>query len=121
MDGVLQTATAEIVYQFTAIILSAVSTIVGVYVKQWVKTNQYVVEYKLYNDKVENLLDNAISFAEAKARHGIHDGIARKKFAMEYLDTISPDVVHKEGTKLSLMIDRKVEQKLRKDLNKKHK
>ncbi len=111
MNEVLDTATAEIVYQLAAIFISAITGIVGMYVKSWLKTNKYAKEYNLYNEKVERTLDNAVMYAEATAKKYAGEQISKRELSLKYLDMVDPEMVAKQGTKLELMLDRKVAQR----------
>jgi hypothetical protein len=111
MTEVLNTATAQIVYQLAALIISTVTTIVGFYVKSWLKANKYVKEYNLYNEKVERTLDNAVMYAEVAIKKYSKDQISKRYLALKYLDNIDPEMVAKKGAKLELMLDRKVAQR----------
>jgi len=111
---VMATATNELIYQVSAMVISTVVTVLGVYLKRLIKTNSYVKECDLYNKKVENVLNNAINYAEASAKKYASDKISKKDYALKYIEEVSPDIIHKEGVKLELMLDRKVEQVLKK-------
>jgi len=111
---VMATATAELLNQLSGIIISAVASVVGYYLKKFMETNRLVKEYNLYNEKVERTLDNAIMYAETKFRHQVGNEISKRQFAISYLDMIDPEIIATNGGKLELMLDRKVEQVLKK-------
>lgn len=106
----LDTATAQLVYQLSAVVISTVTTVVGFYVKNWLKTNKYVKEYNLYNEATERTLGNAIAYAESAIKKETKQSISKRHLALKYLDEVSPELVAKEGTKLEKMLDRKVQQ-----------
>jgi len=114
MTEVMTTASSELVYQLAAIVVSTISAVVGSYLKSYLKTNKFVKEYDLYNSKVERVLDNAIMYAEAKAKKYAGEKVSKMDLAIKYIDIVSPDIIHKEGAKLELMIDRKVQQVINK-------
>lgn len=109
-DALMQNGTQELIYQFMAILISGLITVVSVYLKKFLKTNEYISEYNLYNEKTERVLENAVLYAEEKAKGYAKGEISKRNFAMAYIDNIAPDVIAREGIKLEMMIDRKVGQ-----------
>jgi len=109
----MDTSTQELVYQAASIGITTIFSIVGIYAKRWLSTNATLAEYGLYNDKVERVLENAVSYAEEKSKALVGEEIKKKDLALKYVEMVSPDVIEKEGDKLEAMIDRKVHQVLR--------
>lgn len=114
VNGAVMNATGQLVFEVASIVISLVIAIVGYYVKRFLTTNEYAKKYNLYNEKTERVLANAIAYAEAKAKDITAEQINKKKLAVSYIERISPDIIKKEGDKLELMIDRKIEQLLQK-------
>lgn len=112
VNGAVMNATGQLVFEVASIVISLVIAIVGYYVKRFLTTNEYAKKYNLYNEKTERVLANAIAYAEAKAKDITAEQINKKKLAASYIEQISPDIIKKEGDKLELMIDRKIEQLL---------
>lgn len=112
VNGAVMNATGQLVFEVASIVISLVIAIVGYYVKRFLTTNEYAKKYNLYNEKTERVLANAIAYAEAKAKDITAEQINKKKLAVSYIERISPDIIKKEGDKLELMIDRKIEQLL---------
>lgn len=113
VNGTVMNATGQLVFEVASIVISLVIAIVGYYVKRFLTTNEYAKKYNLYNEKTERVLANAIAYAEAKAKDITAEQINKKKLAVSYIERISPDIIKKEGDKLELMIDRKIEQLLK--------
>ena len=114
VNGAVMNATGQLVFEVASIVISLVIAIVGYYVKRFLTTNEYAKKYNLYNEKTERVLANDIAYAEAKAKDITAEQINKKKLAVSYIERISPDIIKKEGDKLELMIDRKIEQLLQK-------
>ena len=85
MNEVLTTASAEIIYQITAIVISIVTTIVGTYLKNWLKASSFNKEYNLYNERVERILDNAVHYAEIQMKNAASRNISKKQYAFKWL------------------------------------
>jgi len=117
-DALLQNGTQELLYQLVALIISGLMTVLSVYLKKFLQTNKYAVEYNLYNEKTERVLENAVMYAEEKAKSYAKGQVKKRDLAVKYIDSISPDIIAKEGKKLEFMLDRKVSQlvKQRKDV-----
>ena len=113
MDTTLQ----ELINQGLILLITAIFAVVGAYLKQLIKTKVDVTKYGFENDRVERILDNAVSYAEKKAKDyskGQVSNIASSKkldFARQYINTVDRNVVKKYGTQLNAMIERKVAQK----------
>ena len=113
MDTTLQ----ELINQGLILLITAIFAIVGAYLKKLITTKIDVTKYGFENDRVERILDNAVSFAEQKAKdysRGKSANIASSKkldFARNYINTVDKSVVEKYGTQLNSMIERKVAQK----------
>ena len=110
ITSVMTTATNQLVFEVSSMIITVIFAAVGFYVKKFLTTNAFVKEYNLYNEKTERVLANAIAYAEAKAKGITEDQISKRSMAVSYIEKISPDIIKKEGDKLELMIDRKVHQ-----------
>ena len=83
------------------------------YTKKYLAELSKTTGYNFYNERVERILDNAVHFAEEKAKHYADEKISKKDMAIKYIEYISPDIIAKEGDKLEMMIDRKVAQTIR--------
>lgn len=115
-DPVMVNATSQLVFEVASLVITVIVGIVGIYLKKFLTTNEYVKKYNLLNEKNERILENAIAYAEAKAKSLAKGQISKRKLALEYIDKISPELIQSEGNKLELMLDRKVEQVLNKKL-----
>ncbi len=113
MDTTLQ----ELINQVLILIITAIFAIIGAYLKQLIKTKIDVTKYGFENERVERILDNAVSYAEQKAKDYTKSqsaNIASSKkldFARQYINTVDRKVVQKYGNELNQMLERKVAQK----------
>jgi len=109
--------TQELINQSIIIGITFIFGVVGAYLKTLIKTKIDVTKYGFENDRVERILDNAVSYAEKKAKDYSKSqsaNIASSKkldFARKYINTVDRSVVEKYGTELNSMIERKVAQK----------
>lgn len=111
MDNVVMgTASQEIVYQAASVVISAVFIAIATFIKKFLSKSEFAQEYKLYNEKTENVLENAVIYAETVSKNFVRGEISKRDLAVKYIDNISPDIIAKEGQKLELMLDRKVGQ-----------
>ena len=109
MEGsILSTVTGELVYQLAAVVISVVTTILGVYAKNWLRTSATAKKYELDNNYIENVLNNAVLYAEQAGKRVAAKGIEKQKLAYSYIDTIDKGLVKEQGNKLEMMLDRKV-------------
>jgi len=110
----METATQELIFQTITIVISLGLTVLGVYVKKLITTKIDVTKYGFENDRIERILDNAINYAEGKAREHAKTGSIKlagneKLYAArKYIDKIDPTIVAKYGNQLDDMISRKV-------------
>jgi len=111
MEAIIDKGIQDIIYQVSAIVISTVTTMLGMYIKNLLKTNRTVQEYNLYNERVERVLDNALAYADSKAKSLAHRKISHIELCSEYMDRMAPDIVEKEGEKLPMMLERKRQQK----------
>lgn len=115
----METATQELIYQIITIIISLGLTALGVYAKKLITTKIDVTKYGFENDRIERILDNAINYAEAKAKQVAKDksitlaGHEKLHAARKYIDRVDPTIIEKYGTQLNDMISRKVVQVLK--------
>lgn len=117
----METTTQEIIYQVIMLIVSGILAVLGAYAKKYITTKIDIAKYGFENDRVERIIDNAISFAEQRAkvaakgtaRDGVRhmDGSTKLAIAKQYIDKVDRAVVTKYATQLDDMIDRKVAQK----------
>jgi len=115
MDGVLDNATQQIVYELVKMILGLAGLVTTYYVNKWLQTNSFAKKYELDEIITEKTLERAVMYAEQKGREQAVKGIKKRELANEYIDMLEPDMVKKYGTKLDTMLDRKVSEKLNKD------
>lgn len=119
MDGVqtaMVSSTSQLLIEVSYIVISGVISMLGVYIRKFLVTNEYAKKYNLYNEKTERILTNAIMYAEANAKNLVTDQITKRHLAVSYIEKISPDIIAKEGDKLEMMLDRKVEQMFQKEV-----
>ena len=113
----METTTQVLIYQVLALLISGILAIIGAYAKSLIKTKIDIAKYGFENDKVERIIDNAINFAEQKAKVAAKDGarkidgITKLAIAKQYINKVDREVVTKYATQLDDMIDRKVAQK----------
>lgn len=113
----METTTQELIYQALALLASITLAVIGAYVKSLIKTKIDIAKYGFENDRVERIIDNAISFAEQRAKVAAKDGARRidgstkLAIAKQYVNKVDKNVVTKYATQLDDMIDRKVAQK----------
>jgi len=113
----METTTQEIIYQLLALLVSGILAVLGAYVKKLITTKIDIAKYGFENERVERIIDNAISYAEQKGK-----AIAKKnsvklagnkklEFAKIYINKVDKKIVKKYGLQLEDMIERKVAQK----------
>lgn len=111
------TTTQEIIYQFLAISMSAILTLLGVALRKLIINKIKIEKYGFENDRVERIISNAIDFAEKKAQEYAKVGAsklggARKlELARYYIEKIDKSLVTKYAEQLDDMITRKISQK----------
>lgn len=107
---VMDTTTNQLIFEVASLVIVAILGIVSFYIKRFLTTNEFVKKYNLYNEKTERVLANAIAYAEAKAKTVTANELNKRDYAISYIEKISPDIIAKEGDKLELMLERKIEQ-----------
>ena len=100
-EVLLDNGTQQAVYEVASLVITAVVTILGIYIRNFINTNKTIAKYNFDNERTERLLTNAILFAENKAKQMAKDGINKRELSVKYLDDISPDVVKQNGDKLA--------------------
>ena len=111
MEQVLmETGTQQAVYELASLVITAVVTILAIYIRNFIATNKTIAKYNFDNERTERLLANAILFAENKAKEKVAEKISKRDMSISYLDKISPDVIAANGDKIQLMLDRKLEE-----------
>lgn len=106
----LDNGTQQAIYELASLVITAVVTILGIYIRNFIATNKTIAKYNFDNERTERLLTNAILYAENKAKQVVKDGINKRELSIKYLDDISPDVIKTNGDKIQLMLDRKLEE-----------
>lgn len=106
----LDNGTQQAIYELASLVITAVVTILGIYIRNFIATNKTIAKYNFDNERTERLLTNAILYAENKAKQVVKDGINKRELSIKYLDDISPDVIKANGDKIQLMLDRKLEE-----------
>ena len=115
----MENATQELIFQIMMIIISLGFTVLGIYAKRFITTKIDIAKYGFNNDRVERILDNAIHYAEVKAREYAKresvklSGAGKFAAAKQYINKIDPETIAKYGKQLDEMIERKVQQKLK--------
>lgn len=107
---VMTTTTNQLVFEISSLIITAIFGVVGFYVRKFLATNAFVKKYNLDNEKTERILANALAYAEAKAKVLTEAEVNKRHLAVSYIEKISPETIIKQGDKLELMLDRKMEQ-----------
>lgn len=113
----MENTTQELIYQLLALIASGILAILGAYLKKLIQTKIDIEKYGFENDRVERIIDNAINFAEQKAKEFAKtqsEQIASSEklaTAKLYIDRVDKNIIEKFGTQLDDMITRKVAQK----------
>ena len=113
----MENTTQELIYQFMALLASGILAILGAYLKKLLETKINIEQYGFENDRVERIIDNAINFAEQKAKEYAKtqsEQIASNEklaTAKHYIDKVDKNIIEKYGTQLDDMITRKVAQK----------
>ena len=113
----METTTQELIYQIMALFISGLLAIIGAYAKQLITTKIDIAKYGFENDKVERIINNAIDYAEQKAKEVAKDKSVtiassdKLKGAKKYINSVDKNIVEKYGTQLDDMIARKVAQK----------
>jgi hypothetical protein len=113
----MENTTQELIYQLMALIAIGILAILGAYLKKLIQTKINIQKYGFENDRVERIIDNAINFAEQKAKE--YSKIQSEKIASNeklttaklYIDKVDKNIIEKFGTQLDDMITRKVAQK----------
>ena len=112
----METTTQEIIYQLMALLVSGVLAIIGAYAKKLITTKIDIAKYGFENERVERIIDNAVNFAEQKAKEVAKDkavkiaSMDKLKGARKYINGVDKGIVEKYGTQLDDMIARKVAQ-----------
>lgn len=104
----LTTSTGELLYQVASVIISAGIAMAAVYIRNWVKTSEAAKKYQLDNDITERVLSNAVVYAEEQGKLLVKDGLEKRKFAIEYIEKVKPELIQEYGNGLEVMVDRKV-------------
>lgn len=113
----MENTTQELIYQLLALIASGILAILGAYLKKLIQTKIDIEKYGFENDRVERIIDNAINFAEQKAKEyaktqsGQIASNQKLTTAKRYIDKVDKNIIEKFGTQLDDMITRKVAQK----------
>ena len=113
----MENTTQELIYQFLALLISGLLALLGAYVKRLIQTKIDIEKYGFENDRVERIIDNAINFAEQKAKEiaktqseriASHQKLETAKM---YIDKVDKNIIEKYSTQIDDMITRKVAQK----------
>ena len=113
----MDTTTQELIYQLMALFISGLLAIIGAYAKKLITTKIDIAKYGFENDKVERIIDNAVNFAEQKAKEVAKEksitiaSSDKLKGARKYINNVDKTIIEKYGTQLDDMIARKVAQK----------
>jgi len=108
---ILDNGTQQLVYEVMKMLISAAGLIITYYLKQWLATNTTAKEYATELGITERTIENAVDYAEKKGLEYGVKGIEKKKLSYDYLNIVDPKLVSEYGSKLSIMIDRKVAQR----------
>lgn len=106
-----QTTTMVILSEALQIFISLLFTALSGFAISWLRTSSTAKKYKLNNDRIEATIANAIDYAENATKKASMDGLAKKQYAIKYIEGIDPSIIREKGDSLELMIDRKVYQK----------
>ena len=109
-NQVMSTTTNQLVFEISSLIITGIFGVVGFYVRKFLATNEFVKKYNLDNEKTERILANALAYAESKAIGTTAEQINKRQFAVSYIEKIAPEVIAKQGDKLELMLERKLQQ-----------
>ena len=113
----MENTTQELIYQFLALLISGLLALLGAYIKRLIQTKIDIEKYGFENDRVERIIDNAINFAEQKAKEyaktqsGKVASSQKLTTAKRYIDKVDKNIIEKYGTQIDDMITRKVAQK----------
>lgn len=101
------TQASSMITEIVTIIITAIFAAISLYLKNFLQTNKKAIEYNLNNEKTERILANAIAYAQAKAIDAANNKITKMSHAKEYIESVAPDLIEKEGVKLDKMLERK--------------
>jgi hypothetical protein len=113
----METTVQELIYQIIVLFLSGLLAVIGGYVKNLIRSRIDFEKYSFENARVERIIDNAISYAEAQGKEFARDSslkmtsTAKHNKALEYINKIDKSIVTKYSDILDHMIERKVLQK----------
>lgn len=113
----MENTTQELIYQFMALFISGLLAVLGAYAKNFIQTKIDIEKYGFENDRVERIIDNAINFAEQKAKEYAKTksekiaSMEKLETAKTYIDKVDKGIIEKYGTQLDDIITRKVAQK----------
>lgn len=113
----METTTQELIYQFMMILVSGLLTILGAYLKKLISTKIDIEKYGFENERVERIIDNAINFAEQKAKIAAKhqakslSGSDKLDLAKKYINKVDRKIIEEKANELEDMIDRKLAQK----------
>jgi isocitrate/isopropylmalate dehydrogenase len=94
--------------------------LVGFYAKRLITTKIDIAKYGFENEKVERIIENAIDYAEHRAKQAVKEKSIKLASsdklagAKRYINTIDKSIIEKYGLELDSMIARKIEQSFKK-------
>jgi len=113
----METTVQELVYQIIVLFLSGVLAVIGGYVKNLIRSRIDFEKYGFERDRVERIIDNAISYAEIKGKEfatSSSKALAstdKHNLALDYINRMDKSIITDYSNELDFMIKRKVAQK----------
>ncbi len=109
-EVLMDTGTQQLAFEVATTIIAIIFGLIAYYGKRFLTTNEYAIKYNLNNEATERILENAVLYAEAKAKGLAKDQINKRELSIKYIDSIKPELIKEYGDKLEIMLDRKVQQ-----------
>ena len=114
MNELMDNGTQQVLAELLNILLSVIGIIATYYVNKWLSTNATAKKYELDKIITEDLVNDAIIYAEDYGRRKGLKGILKKEIANRYIDEMNPKLVRKLGSRMGKVIDKQVAKKFNK-------
>lgn len=97
----------EIIVQLVVTFIVAIMSAFSYYGLKWLKTSELAKKYQIDTDKLEGLLEKAVTYAAGYGENKARDYASKKNLSIKYLESVDPAMVKMYGDKLETMIQRK--------------
>lgn len=107
---VATTGGTEAVIQLVGIGLTVLFATISFGVGYWLKHSTAAAKWKLNNDKVESILQDAVHFAEGVSKAVAANAVNKKGASIDYFNKVAPELVKQYGDAIGVMVERKANQ-----------